>query len=78
MLTCEERLERLQGQMKLLEETEFYECALSQASYIKGMAGAWYSDGGITADDWRGIWAAVDACMTTKFTLKSVVQGVLS
>lgn len=76
MLTKEQRLDMIASHLKSLEEAEFYECALSRASYVQGLAGAWFADGGITPEEWKQTMDAVRLAMSTKFTLKSVTQGV--
>lgn len=76
MMTQDEKLASLEGYFKLLDESEFYETAISHASYIKGMIGAWMADGSLDPKVWSELYTRTEAMLQPKFTLKSVTQGV--
>ena len=72
MMTKEEKLQSVEGMFKLLDEAEYYETALSHASYIKGMIAILMADGSIEPDEWTELYKRTESIMATKYNLKSV------
>lgn len=75
-MTKEEKLAMAEGIFALLEEADFYECAISHGSYFKGMIAVMMMDGSITPKEWTAMYDRAEAVMKTKYNLKSVTQGV--
>ncbi len=74
MMTLEEKLNLFNNILKLVDEAEFYECALSHCSYARGMIGAWMADGTLEPKLWTELYEKAEAVMATKYTLKTITK----
>ena len=73
-MTKGDKLNMVNGIIGLLREAEFYEGAISHASYAKGMIAMLMADGTLEAGEWTALYEEIESILKPKYKLKSITE----
>lgn len=69
-----QKLEMVNGIIELLREADYYEGAISHASYAKGMIAILMADGTLEPGEWTIIYDEIESILKPKYKLKSITE----